>query len=101
MRFLAPGHQFNWYKIKKHTGEPPMDSIHSKNTNLKSLTLIDKIDEHLLKAQSITSCLLAVKCTDSNICNRYWYGALWSIDSYLDELAILFSRLEKMTEISK
>lgn len=59
------------------------------------LELKDKIDELLLKAQSITSCLLTMNHNDATLCKQYWHGALWAVDSYLDELAKNIHSLEK------
>ena len=59
------------------------------------LQLKDKIDELLLKAHSITSCLLAMNHTDTSLCKQYWYGALWAVEGYLDELEKSINRLEK------
>lgn len=59
------------------------------------LELKDKIDELLLKAQSITSCLLTMNHNDATLCKQYWHGALWAVDSYLDELAKNIHLLEK------
>ena len=59
------------------------------------LRVKDNIDELLLKAQSITSCLLAMNYNDGALCRQYWYGALWAINGYLDELENSINLLER------
>ena len=70
-----------------------MEALHNKQNEY--LALKDKIDEILLKAQSITSCLLTMNHNDATLCKQYWHGALWAVDSYLDELEKSIHSLEK------
>lgn len=46
----------------------------------------DKIDESLLKIRSMVACLIAVNTADVHLDQRYWYGALWVIDTQLEAL---------------
>ena len=60
------------------------------------LELKDKIDGLLLKTHAITSCLLAMNDSNSTLCKKYWHGALWAIDDFLDELEKSISKLDQL-----
>jgi phage tail protein X len=73
-----------------------MDNTFILNPSIDSLDIKDAIYERLIKARSITSCLLAGNDGIAELGNKYFYGAILALDDYLEELESLQQhKLEK------
>jgi len=66
-----------------------MDSIFILNPSITALNLRDAIDERLIKARAIASCLLSQDYNHYEPSKGALHGAVWAIDDYLDEIEYL------------
>ncbi len=60
--------------------------------------LKDQIYEKITKAKSVLTCIMFAAeflCDDIKLDNHTLYNALWAADGYLEELEVLFNRLEE------
>jgi hypothetical protein len=73
-----------------------MDNTFIFNPSIGSLGIKDSIYERLTKAQAITSCLLANNDGEAELPYTCIYGAIWAVDSYLEELDCLFTKLDNI-----
>ena len=61
---------------------------------LSRLDIVDAINERLIKAKSLTAFLLACDLA-GDVSFKTVYGSIWMLDSCLEELECLFSKLDK------
>jgi hypothetical protein len=71
-----------------------MDNTFILNTYIDSLDIKDAIYERLIKARSITSCLLTANDGLVESANKCFYGAVLAIDDYLEEIECLENKLK-------
>ena len=76
-----------------------MDNIFVLSPLVTNLNLKDAIDERLIKAQAITSCLLTQDHNCNEPDNSSLYGAIWVVDDYLSEIVRLLDCLSKASRI--
>lgn len=72
-------------------------SIHTPSPDI--FTIKDQIHEKITKAKSVLTCIMFATefvHNEVEIDNHTIYHALWSVDDYLEELDILFQRLERV-----
>ena len=73
-----------------------MDNIFILNPSITILNLKDAIDERLIKARAIASCLLSQDNGHHEPSYNALHGAIWAIDDYLDEIEHLENKLNKI-----
>ncbi|MGD9153691.1 MAG: hypothetical protein PVG30_08605 [Gammaproteobacteria bacterium] len=73
-----------------------MDDIFALKPFVTALELKDAIDERLIKAKAITGCLLSQDYDLHESNHAIFNGAIWVIESIIDEIEFLEDRLSKM-----
>lgn len=73
-----------------------MDNIFTLKLSVTTLELKDAIDERLIKARAIASCLLSQDNGYHALKYNALHGAVWAIDDYLEEIEYLENWLSKV-----
>jgi len=72
-----------------------MDNTFILNLSITSLEIKDAIDERLIKARAIASCLLSQDNGYHELKYNAFHGAVWAIDDYLDEIEYLEGKVRE------
>ncbi|MGD9152155.1 MAG: hypothetical protein PVG30_00645 [Gammaproteobacteria bacterium] len=72
-----------------------MDNTFILNPSATILNLRDAIDERLMKAKSIATCLLSQDQTHYASSYAPLHGAIWAINDYLDEIEYFEEKIKE------
>jgi hypothetical protein len=87
-----------WQNSKYNVGDHHMDNIFVLNPSATVLNIRDAIDERLIKAKSIATCLLSQDSTHYESSYTLLHGAIWAIDDYLDEIEYLEGKVRSIAK---
>lgn len=72
-----------------------MDNTLILNPSVTALNLRDAIDERLIKAKAIATCLLSQDQNHYELNLTPLHGALWAINDYLDEIEYFEEKIKE------